>query len=187
MPPLWGFGYLVYAVFYKTCRPSGAKCGTICGASIIVGERFTSPDGLGKPNPYGFNRPPSFFFPSSAFFAPLRPCVKLSFDSCGFADGFSLFTYHASRFHFPLKLWLPLLHETPACPPYNPRWRKQASTSCLQSSRSRSSGSLQTSATICLHAFDGQGRVYPRWSSVYSSTKLSSSSLDTARLISPIS
>ena len=36
----------------STCRPSGAKCVTICGAVSIVG-RFSSPSGLGDPTPTG--------------------------------------------------------------------------------------------------------------------------------------
>ena len=38
----------------RTCRPSGAKCGTICGADSIVG-RVLLAQWVGEPNPYGSN------------------------------------------------------------------------------------------------------------------------------------
>ena len=113
MSPLWGFGYLVYAVFYKHAAPLGLNAAMHQNSRHGTHRRgeVSSPDGLGNPTPTG-STVPSVLFLCSAFFASLRPCVKLSFDSRGFADGllFSLFAYHVS---FPLKLRFPFLHERP--------------------------------------------------------------------------
>ena len=50
MSPLWGFGYLLYAVFYKHAAPLGLNA-TQLAARYHRGGEVTSPDGLGNPTP----------------------------------------------------------------------------------------------------------------------------------------
>ena len=77
---VWGFGYLVYAVFYKHVAPLGLNA-----AQFAVRHHrrrhnrglVSKPDGLGNPTPTD-SSVPFLLFPSSAFFASLRRCVKVS-------------------------------------------------------------------------------------------------------------
>ena len=55
MSPLWGFGCLLYAVFYKHAAPLGLNAVRICGAVSIVGERLTYAQRVGRPNPYTYS------------------------------------------------------------------------------------------------------------------------------------
>ena len=52
MSPLWGFGYLVHAAFYKHAAPLGLSAAhQIQDTASIVGAWFPRPSGLGDPTP----------------------------------------------------------------------------------------------------------------------------------------
>ena len=55
MSPLWGFGYLVYAVFYKHAAPLGLNAAMHQNSRHGAHRRgeVSSPDGLGNPTPTG--------------------------------------------------------------------------------------------------------------------------------------
>ena len=76
MSPLWGFGYLVYAVFYKHAAPLGLKAAMHRNSRRDIHRRgeVTLYNGLGDPSPYDIKLPR--FRASSAFLASLRLCVK---------------------------------------------------------------------------------------------------------------
>ena len=52
MSPLWGFGYLVYAVFYKHATPLGLSAAQFAVRHHRRGL-VSKPDGLGNPTPTG--------------------------------------------------------------------------------------------------------------------------------------
>ena len=76
MSPLWGFGYLVCRVFYKHAAPLGLNAAQFAVRHHRRGL-VSKPDGLGNPTPTD-SSVPFLLFPSAAFFASLRRCVKVS-------------------------------------------------------------------------------------------------------------
>ena len=64
MSPRWGFGYLMYAVFYKHAAPLGLNAAQLVARYPSWGE-VSSPN---EPNPYEFNRAVA-----SWFFNPCNP------------------------------------------------------------------------------------------------------------------
>ena len=54
MSPLWGFGYLLYAVFYKHVAPLGLNAGQFAARYRLWGRGFLA-QRVGRPNPYGYS------------------------------------------------------------------------------------------------------------------------------------
>ena len=52
MSPLWGFGYLLYAVFYKHAAPLGLNAAELAARYRSWGRGYLA-QRVGGPNPYG--------------------------------------------------------------------------------------------------------------------------------------
>ena len=54
MSPLWGFGCLLYAVFYKHAAPLGLNAAELAARYRLWGRGFLA-QRVGEPNPYGYS------------------------------------------------------------------------------------------------------------------------------------
>ena len=66
-----------FAHMYPHAAPLGLNAARLAARRHHRRGEVASPDGLGNPTPTG-STVPFLLFPSAAFFAPLRPCVKVS-------------------------------------------------------------------------------------------------------------
>ena len=74
-PPRWGFGYLLYAVFYKHAAPLGLNAAEFAVRYRSWGRGFLA-QRVGRPNPYGCSFGCSrfqFFVPPVSWWGPVAP------------------------------------------------------------------------------------------------------------------
>ena len=83
MSPRWGFGYLMYAVFYKHAAPLGLNAAQLVARYPSLGE-VSSPNGLGNPTPTNsipILNPANPFNPSNPRFRQMRHVAPLGLNA----------------------------------------------------------------------------------------------------------